>query len=240
MQVRVPKASELIAAQLRRRIVTGELRQGDTLPSDRVMLEQFDVSRPTMREAYRILENEGLIHVRRGTLGGAQILEPSSEVAARYAAAVLQHRGATLDDVLTTLADIEAPAARRLAERSDRRSVAKLLRARHDELLPLEASTYHEFNAYVVELTGSPTLGLTTAMLHKIIQAASVRFAGIPKSEAEAERLLGGTERTRLRLIELVRAGDATGAESLWRKHLTEARRNLVAGVDHTIVDLLS
>ena len=70
--VRAPKTAELIASQLRGQIVRGELKAGDTLPPEITLMEQFGVSRPTLREAFRILETESLIDVRRGSRGGAQ------------------------------------------------------------------------------------------------------------------------------------------------------------------------
>ena len=48
-QVRVPKAGELVAEQLRRQIVTGELREGDPLPPENALMERFGISRPTLR-----------------------------------------------------------------------------------------------------------------------------------------------------------------------------------------------
>ena len=68
--VRAPKTGELIATHLRRQIVRGELRPGETLPAESQLMEQFGVSRPTLREAFRILESEPLISVRRGSRGG--------------------------------------------------------------------------------------------------------------------------------------------------------------------------
>ena len=64
--VKVPKTAELVAAQLRRQIVRGDLREGDALPPEATLMEQFAVSRPTLREAFRVLESEALISVRRG------------------------------------------------------------------------------------------------------------------------------------------------------------------------------
>ena len=95
-RVRVPKTAELVAAHLRRQIVRNELHEGDALPPEAVLMAQFGVSRPTLREAFRVLEAEGLISVRRGAHGGARVHTPDVDVAARYAGLVLEHRGATL------------------------------------------------------------------------------------------------------------------------------------------------
>ena len=100
-QVRVPKTAELVASQLRRRIVRGELAEGAALPPESTLMEQFGVSRPTLREAFRVLESESLISVRRGAHGGARVHVPNGDVAARYAALVLEHRGTTLADLFT-------------------------------------------------------------------------------------------------------------------------------------------
>ena len=94
-RVRVPKMAELVAQQLRRQIIRGELPEGAALPSEAALMTQFGVSRPTLREAFRVLESEGLINVRRGAHGGARVQIPNGEAAARYAGLVLEFRGAT-------------------------------------------------------------------------------------------------------------------------------------------------
>src|ERR1700730_3414140 len=116
-QLRIPKAAELIAGQLRRQIVRRELSEGEELPSEAELMARFDVSRPTLREAYRILESEGLISVRRGARGGARVHMPKADVAARYAASVLQANGVLLSDVYEARTMIESSAAAVLAAR---------------------------------------------------------------------------------------------------------------------------
>jgi DNA-binding FadR family transcriptional regulator len=237
VNVRVPKTAELVATHIRRQIVKGQLQEGDALPSETALMLEFNISRPTLREAFRILESEGLITVRRGARGGARVQEPSSEVAARYAALVLQHRGATLEDVLKARLIVEAPAARVLASRRDRVSVANKLQDRLDSLDPTEPAKFHEFNALVVELAGNETLMLLTSMLEQISSAAAVSFSR--EHRAEEPKLERSARRARQKLIDLIRAGDADGAEKLWRDHLTEAGRILVEGVGvATVVDL--
>src|SRR5438477_3547580 len=64
-RVRQDKVTDVIATELRRLIVL-EGSVGDHLPPERVLMEQFGVSRPTLREALRVLEAEGLVRIRRG------------------------------------------------------------------------------------------------------------------------------------------------------------------------------
>src|SRR5213080_2961741 len=97
--LRAPKTAELIASDLRRQIVRGELTAGATLPSEMLLMEQYGVSRPTLREAFRILESESLISVRRGARGGARVVSPDIAVAARYVGLLLQMSGTTIADV---------------------------------------------------------------------------------------------------------------------------------------------
>ena len=234
--VRVPKTAELVATHIRRQIVTGVLREGDALPSESALMLDFTISRPTLREAFRILESEGLITVRRGARGGARVLEPSSDVAARYAGLVLQHRGTTVADVLEARVIVETPAARMLAERRNRVASAKRLQELLDAADPVDPGHFHEFNMLVVELTGNQTMMLLTAMLEHINQAAALSYT--TRAHAGDERLARKAHRTRQKLIDLIRDGRADEAEDLWRTHLAEAGRVLSEGVGTRVVDL--
>ena len=56
--------------QIAERIKLGELRVGDRLPSERSLAEQMQISRPTLREAVKVLVDSGVVEVRRGSGGG--------------------------------------------------------------------------------------------------------------------------------------------------------------------------
>jgi DNA-binding FadR family transcriptional regulator len=237
VDVRVPKTAELVASHIRRQIVVGQLHEGEGLPPESSLMEAFSVSRPTLREAFRILESEGLITVRRGARGGARVHEPSVDVAARYAGVVLQHRGTTVADVLDARVIVEAPAARMLAERRNRVAVAKQLQQLLDSLDPEEAGRFHEFNARVVELTENQTLILLTAMLEHISRAANLRYADRPMTD-DVRLLARKGQRARQKLIDFIRAGDGDAAEKLWRAHLIEAGQELAAGTAEKLIDV--
>ena len=67
--VETKKASVAIFEQIRDKIVSGELKPGDLLPSERQMTEMLQRSRPTIREALRMLEQSGFIKTTIGTAG---------------------------------------------------------------------------------------------------------------------------------------------------------------------------
>ena len=64
-QIRIPKAAELVADTLRRRIITGDYEVNELLPPESTLMANFNVARTTIRDAVRILESEGLLVVRR-------------------------------------------------------------------------------------------------------------------------------------------------------------------------------
>ena len=70
------RVSEAIYEQLRRQIITGGLKPGDRLPSERAMMQQLGRSRPAIREALRMLEQGGYISSTHGA-SGAVVLEPT-------------------------------------------------------------------------------------------------------------------------------------------------------------------
>src|SRR5262249_56086363 len=90
---------ERIADELRAMIVTGKLRDGDSLGRESDLVDRFGVSRPSLREALRILEAEGLVSVVRGVRGGVVVRQPDERVTARNPPLVLQFRNTTLPDL---------------------------------------------------------------------------------------------------------------------------------------------
>src|SRR4051794_16093662 len=123
-QTGTPKMATVVAAKLRRRIIRREISEGEMLPSEAELMKEFGVSRPTLREALRLLESESLISIRRGARGGAQVCLPEVAVAARYMGDLLQARSVTLVDVYDARTMIEPQAARLLAERPGKKTIA--------------------------------------------------------------------------------------------------------------------
>ena len=71
---RVIRAADAIMDQVERLILEGKVRPGQKLSSERSLAEEFDVSRPTVREAIQKLEARGLVQRRHG--GGVSLRPP--------------------------------------------------------------------------------------------------------------------------------------------------------------------
>src|ERR1700712_941159 len=114
---RVPKTADIVADLIRGRIIRGELKEGDFLPPEGQLMATLGISRPTLRESFRILEAEMLISVVRGSRTGARVHHPRVESVSRYAGFVLAAQGTTIADIYEARPAIEPYIARRLAER---------------------------------------------------------------------------------------------------------------------------
>ena len=77
------KLSDVIVESVKRSIVTEALHPGDRLPTERELMEHFECSKGTAREALKALEVEGLVSTRTGPTGGAYLNEVGTEPASR-------------------------------------------------------------------------------------------------------------------------------------------------------------
>lgn len=232
--VRPPKTAELVARTLRQMIVDGKLKEGDFLPNEAELMNHFGVSRPTLREAVRVLESERLVEVRRGSRTGARVRVPGPEIIARPTCLLLELSGATIADVLVARSAIEPMAACLLATNGKAKAFDEL-----EQILLEDISTSLEprrfavataqFHRRLVELSGNATLSMIAGMLHEITERhtalAVARKRSVPKSDYEK------VVRSYRHLIKLLRARDGAAAEAHWRRHMDNARQIVLRGL---------
>src|SRR4051794_33962031 len=115
-----------VVGQLREAILSGRIRPGDRLPGERQLCESFGVGRPTLREALRSLEATGLIEVRPGKGGGSYAVTPSEATVGDALAALVNLRGASLEDLAEFRVDFEGENAAWAARRADASDIATL------------------------------------------------------------------------------------------------------------------
>jgi DNA-binding FadR family transcriptional regulator len=236
---------ELIADELRAMIVSGKLAEGASLGRESDLVDRFGVSRPSLREALRILEAEGLVSVVRGVRGGVVVHQPDERITARNAALVLQFRNATLGDVHEARTIIEPAAARRVAvNREGRAEAVERLRAcitKQEGVIddPLEFGRANaEFHSVLVSLAGNQTLQVMTEMLNEIVErsVAEVSRSGGAVNDSLQIRRRG--MRSQERLVELIALGAGTEAEVHWRTHMENVGQLTIGRGAKRIIDL--
>lgn len=226
------RLAEQVADELRRRILRGELADGGILPKEDELLRQFPVSKPSLREAMRILEAEGLIRVRRGKLGGAVVRRPNAANVAYTVGLVLGSEEVGLRDVGAALLQVEPACAALCAQRKDRRrTVVPALRRLHEETVRTVAdlqrvtSASRRFHEALVSLCGNKTMIVLAGALEMLWSAHETSWSSrvTDGSVVPVEERLAVLEDHR-RLIDAIAAGDARAAHDLAAAHLVDAQ----------------
>ncbi|HEX3512698.1 MAG TPA: FCD domain-containing protein [Trebonia sp.] len=219
---RIPKMAQVIAAELRGKILRGDFKPGDSLFSEATLMEQYDVSRPTLREALRLLEAQNLISVRRGSHRGPVVSLPDASVTARAVAIQLQLREATLADVYQFRMIYEPTAARMAAENATPEGV-KALRAIVDEEAQCQgnykafAEVSWRFHSVLIGLSNNATMAVVTESLQHISeqQAAKGMSVALDRDEQQARSV-----KAHRKIVDLIEKGAGAEAERFWARHM--------------------
>lgn len=248
-QRKVPRhrVAEAVAAQLRARILAGE--SDHHLPTQRELMEEFGVSHPSLREAIRILETEGLVTVRRGCVGGAHVHRPDETSAAYHVGLGLQSARVTLGDLASGLQLLEPICAGECARRSDRaETVIPALTASLDKAVEAVGDgvaftkAISEFHRLLVAFTPNATTRYVVSSLVALWSSQQQAWAEELTRRGEypsPARALVGVEAHRW-LIEEIAAGNAATAEQAVRAYLAASQGVLLEKFDDGVIDVSS
>jgi len=118
--------SETIVRRIKRQVSNGSLRPGEKLPAERDMAHRFKTSRVSVREAYRSLEELGLLKIRRGAEGGAFIADIDHGPMMRSLSLMLRLGKTTHEEITEARLLIEPPIARLAAKRARPEDIERL------------------------------------------------------------------------------------------------------------------
>lgn len=230
-RIRVPKTSEIVADHFRGQIVRGELGEGDSLPPEGQLMTSLGISRPTLREAFRILEAENLISVVRGSRTGARVHAPSVELVSRYAGYVLQSLGTTIADLYQARLAIEPQVVRWLATKPDKLAVRRLREEIERLRVLLTANRFddfleavNEFHGALVSVTGTKTLTFMNQLLLNLLARHQGDFKHRhPQSHEVRHKNLQAGLKSYEKLVDLIECEKVEEAVAHWRLHLTNA-----------------
>jgi len=236
--------ADLVAEVLRHEIATGLRRVGASLPSEAQIMERFAISRPTYREALRILESEGLIRVGRGARGGARVLAPAPQWIARHVGIFLQLQPTPLNDLYAARLAYEPLAARAIAERRDQVALGALAQIAAAQAFSIhDRQGYHAhdaaFRQVLVAHSGNAVIQLIGSVLEDVLRRHNQHYArrNAPV-DWQAAHFSDGVKHKR-RLVQLMADGDAEGAERAWANYIRTHWRRLAMRVgDDSMIEV--
>jgi DNA-binding FadR family transcriptional regulator len=111
------KVFEDVVDQIQEAILEGRLKAGDTLPSERQLKDMFNISRGTLREALRVLEQKGLIEIKLGVGGGSVVKDLNADKVSEGLALLIRSQKVSLNHLAEFREEVEGIVAARAAAR---------------------------------------------------------------------------------------------------------------------------
>jgi GntR family transcriptional repressor for pyruvate dehydrogenase complex len=227
-RIRTPRAFEEIADQIRKELSDRRLRAGDRLPPERTLAEQFGVSRNTLREALRSLENAGLLRLQKGATGGAFVRESTGD-AIITGLRDMFHLGAISPEHLTEARVlIESIVVRAACERA----TAEDIEALNANILSAEGATrakidfydqaaiHLEFHRIIARATKNPVMVIVMEALIDVMQHF-IRAIGQQRNPWVIP--------SRRRFMKHFEAGDSDKAVAEMEQHLDRLNRHYLS-----------
>ena len=242
------RIAERVATDLRERILGGRLAD-NLLPKQEELIAEFGVSAPSIREALRILEAEGLVTIRRGRFGGAEVTQPNATSAAYALGLAMQGQRVTLDDLAESLRALEPMSAASCALRKDRMKVlVPLLQANlsdSEDALGGPGFTWcaRRFHHLVVDSTLNEATRLIVRSLVAVWSTQEENWAQIAAREGDYPDVdeQKAVLRAHRRIASEIVAGSASKAEELARRHLEATQNRILLGMyGNRTVDMTS
>jgi GntR family transcriptional repressor for pyruvate dehydrogenase complex len=215
----VPKASDVLANELRERILNGEFAEGAALPPERELVAQTRMSRATVREALRILQVQGLVRVKAGRAGGTFVQLPGRDAVAKSVSLLIRGQQFRLTDLLETREAIE-PFCARLAARNRTEADLERMNQANDVLADENGSLAKFLQANV-----DWHLAVATASHNELLAGLMGALSRAIYSSTENERFVDEkvrheTARAHRSVTKAIRAQDADAAVRRMERHV--------------------
>jgi len=217
------KVFQEVVSQIEEAILAGRIETGQTLPSERELKEMFQISRGTLREALRVLEQKGLIEIRLGVGGGSVVRAVDAGRVSESLGLLIRSQKVSLDHLAEFREAMEGSIAAQAAERrssADLRQLQDLLaaagaclpagRRRRDEFLEAD----RQIHTAVAAATQNPIYQSVLASIHDNIHRYYDRFLSMD------DRELQENYRDLCDLIAAIEKKDAPNARRLAREHV--------------------
>lgn len=215
------RAFEGVVRQIEGAILDGTYKIGDHLPSERELVDQFEVGRSTVREALRILESMGLVRTSQGSRKGVEVAGHMTDSLSRILSGAIRLGNVPLVDLVEyrMMAGATAnflAAERKTADHLDDMSAAiDAMRDAADDARVF-ASADVAFHSAILDAAGNSLL----SMVSVVVEAAVIELIAQRVSAPESDTLREGFIDQHVRLLEAIRGGRGAEAARLARASL--------------------
>jgi GntR family transcriptional regulator, transcriptional repressor for pyruvate dehydrogenase complex len=212
-----------VVSQIEEAILTGRIRTGETLPSERELKETFQISRGTLREALRVLEQKGLIEIRLGVGGGSVVRDVDHGRVSESLGLLIRSQKVSLLHLAEFREAVEGSIAAQAAERrsaSDVRQLKDLIdaarkciefgRRQRDEFLEVD----RQIHMTIAATTGNPIYQSVLSSIHDNIHRYYDRFLSMD----DRELLENFTDLCEL--VDAIDRGHSDDARRIAREHV--------------------
>lgn len=228
------KLSDLIVEDVKRWIVTDKMSPGDRLPNERELIELFECSKGTVREALKALEVEGLITTKTGPGGGAYLnnasIDPSTRALRNYlhfkhfdSSQVYQLRHVI--EVELAISVIGHLSAEQFVALEENISVCDK-RPETEEEQRLQRIVEIDFHNTLAEACPNPLLAFMARFLNDLLRDLVVlKKAYLPERHQFSEANVDYHRR----ILAAIKQEDEAAVRELMSEHMCDAERNMLA-----------
>jgi GntR family transcriptional regulator, transcriptional repressor for pyruvate dehydrogenase complex len=238
LTIKLPKSADgrvstEIADRIQNAIREGKVRPGEKLPSERDMAKQLEVSRVSVREAYRSLAELGLLVVKRGAEGGAFITDLDHQPVTRSLSLMLRLGRTSLQELTEARVLLEPMIARVAAQRADPASIERL-----DDLVRKQAAA----------IQGEGDIRRYDLQFHRLVAACTQNMPLIIVMNALADLALEAISQMDIgrdvnehvinfhgRIADAIRRGEGEAAHTIMLGHIQDVQLRLGKALERQI-----
>lgn len=223
-QVDRRRYSEQVVESIKTEILSNRVAVGDKLPGEQELTHHFNISRTVVREAIRVLEESGLVEIRKGPKGGIFVTHSFHKPMSISLKSLIDHGQTTIGDLFQVRALIEPHAAFEAAKNAS----PKDLQALHaliddsfshlDDPLLLKANNIR-FHLLLAKAAGNPVLSLLMESVVELVTEFAKDFSDHPFGRQSV--------RTHKKLLSLIETGRADEAKRLISREIEGVRNRL-------------
>jgi GntR family transcriptional repressor for pyruvate dehydrogenase complex len=225
--VKTGKISERIARQIKDTILSGAIKSGDRLPPERELVERFQASRISIREALKNLEASGLLTIKPGS--GVFVSELNSKLMSESLASILRIKKVSMDELAEARMILEPNIAKLACDRVTPQDLQKLEENIAGALAVIKSNVSArvkniEFHSLLAESTRNSVLTLTVKTLLDVLQEMSSEIVDDSPQNVE---IASQTVRHHKKILEALKEKDAEKVFALMRNHILKIQGSL-------------